>query len=205
MTIAHPTEVRELAALSAQLDNATHAQRLAWAYTLDEKAQLALYALAKGQPLDLDDVVGKDGAVMIHHGRNGMPIFNRFQKRFARLGNTVVGYNHNDTIGKPFFHPLMKRLIGPGHYTTYEAPDGDGLWIDYRMIPEQQHPEYPPLIDNEHGTRALVFGNMVDVLRRASRHVFIGNAYKDKSPARTLMARIGSRLPTAPFVLVQPE
>ena len=198
-----PSLVSDLADLSGQLDNATHADRLAWIYRLGEAEQLALFELARGSDLTVDDVVGPAGAVRIHPGRNGLAIFNRFEKRFARLGELTVGYNHNDTLGGPL-NFLVARIIGPGHYTAYNAPDGDGIWIDYRVVPTQRHPAFPPLIDNDHGLRSLVFGNMVDVLRRVSKHVLIGNAFKDKGPARTIGSRIGSKLPTAPFVLVQP-
>lgn len=197
-----PSTVGSLADLTGLLDNATHDARLAWAYRLGRKEQLALFRLAEGSALSVDDCVGAEGEVVIHTGRNGLGLFNRFQKRFARQGDEVVGYNHNDQAGGPF-NALFVRIVGPGHYVAYDAPDGDGVWIDYRRLPARQHPDFPPLIDNDHGTRSLVFGNMVDVLRRVSRHVSIGDAFKDKGPPRTLGSRIGSWFPTAPFVLVR--
>ncbi len=202
-----PSSVGVLADLAARLDNASHADRMAWAYQLGEAEQLALFELcdgAEGSRLTVDDVVLPNEGVFIHPGRNGLPRFNRFEKRFAKLGREVVGYNHNDQIGGPL-NFLAKRITGPGHYTAYNGPNGNEIWIDYRAIPTRRHPEFPALIDNDHGLRALVFGNMVDVLRRVSRHVLIGNAFKDKSRGRTLLSRLGSRFPTAPFVLVQPE
>ncbi|MCB9673546.1 MAG: hypothetical protein H6737_00425 [Alphaproteobacteria bacterium] len=198
-----PSQVSALEDLSGRLDNATHVQRLEWAYSLGQREQLALFELARGNPITVDDVVLDGEKVFIHQGRNGLVLFNRFEKRFARYGDEIVGYNHNDSIGGPF-NFLAKRVTGPGHYTAYAAPDGDGIWIDYRAIPTRRHPEFPPLRSNDHGLPALVFGNMVDVLRRASSHVLIGNAFKDKGPARTPLARFGSLFPTAPFVLVQP-
>ncbi len=203
-TLPLPSQISDLSDLSGQLDNATHADRIRWAYTLDEAEQLKLFDLARGQSLTTDDLVRPEERVLIHAGRNGLPRFNRFEKRFARLGEQTVGYNHNDQIGGPL-NFIVTRLVGPGHYTAYDAPDGDGVWIDYRTIPERRHPVFPKLIDNDHGVRGLVFGNMVDVLRRASRHVLIGNAFKNKSKGRTLVTRLGSKFPAAPFVLVQPE
>lgn len=200
--VPQPTAVATLSQLTPLLDNLTHPQRLAWVYGLDEREQLALFELAEHETLSVSDLVGEGQTVVIHPGRNGLPMFNRFQKRFARLGDEVVGYNHNDTIGGPL-NFIARRLIGPGHFLAYDHEDHD-VWIDYRRVPSRRHPEFPPLLDNDHGIRALVFGNMVDVLRRASRNVFIGNAYKDKSAATTLLSKLGSKLPTAPFVLVQP-
>jgi hypothetical protein len=197
-----PSTIADLAELTPVLDALTHGERLAWAYGLDESEQLALYALAHDQTLSVDDLVGNGQEVVIHPGRNGLPLFNRFEKRFARLGDEVVGYNHNDTIGGPL-NFLVRRLIGPGHFLAYDTDAGE-VWIDYRRIPSRRHPDFPTLVDNDHGVRALVFGNMVDVLRRASANVYIGNAYKDKSAPRTWLSTLGSRLPTAPFVLVRP-
>lgn len=199
MTIPMPKTVQALAPLSAELDAASHEERLTWVRSLSGGQQLALYALADGNAVSANDFVRGDGEVVIHEGRNGLPVFNRFQKRFARLGDEIVGYNHNES-------GLIAWFAGPGHYTSYDAPDKPGeVWVDYRTIPTRQHPDYPPLIDNDHGTRSLVFGNMVDRLRRVSQHVFIGNAYKDlPSPHPiTLGSKIGRLLGTAPFVLCQ--
>lgn len=203
-TASRPTQTKSLAELAAQLDNLSHAERLAWAYTLDEHEQKRLFELAADSSLSVDDLVADDGSVAIFPGRNGLPAFNRFQKRFARLGDEVVGYNHNDQIGGPL-NFLVRRLIGPGHFTAYDGPDADGVWIDYRRVPSRRHPEFPDLIDNERGIRALVYGNMVDVLRRVSDHVAIGDAFKDRSRPRTWWTALGSRFPTAPFILVRPD
>lgn len=200
--IPQPSAARSLADLAAALDGATHEDRVAWAYTLGQREQLVLFGLAEGSALTVDDCVRGEGEVVIHTGRNGLSLFNRFEKRFARQGDEVVGYNHNAEAGGRF-NFLFRRIVGPGHYVAYDGPDGDGVWIDYRRLPVRQHPDFPPLIDNDHGLRSLVFGNMVDVLRRVSQHVRIGNAFKDKGTPRTLGARIGAKFPTAPFVLVR--
>ncbi len=138
---------------------------------------------------------------MRHIGRNGLDLFNLFEKRFARMGDAIVGYNHND-FGR--LASVAARVTGPGHYTAYASPEREGeVWIDYRKPPTVQHPDFPPLQGNEQGLPALVFGNMVDVLRRVSAHVSIGDSFKDfERPDRpSLLTRVGSKLPTAPFVL----
>ena len=200
MSLPMPSTVSELPDLASALNAATHEQRLQWAYSLGQTEQLALFGLASETTLTVDDLTKPEGAVFVHPGRNGLPLFNRFQKRFARLGDEVVGYNHNDNA-------LLSWFAGPGHFTAYTSPDtGREVWIDYRTVSTQQHSEFPPLVDNEQGGRALVFGNMVDKLRRVSSHVLIGNAYKDLPAKRTptLAMRIGMSMATAPFVLVQP-
>jgi hypothetical protein len=202
-TIPLPSAARSLAELTQALDAVDHPTRVDWSRQLGRREQLALYALAEGSALRVDDMVDAEGVVVIHTGRNGLALFNRFEKRFARQGDEIVGYNHNDGLGGPF-NFIARRIVGPGHYVAYDAPDGDGVWVDYRRLPMRRHPSFPPLLDNDRGLRSLVFGNMVDVIRRVSKHVTIGDAFKNKSPPRTLGSRVGSWFPTAPFVLVRP-
>lgn len=201
MTIPKPREVSSLAPITEALDNATHEERVAWVRSLNGKEQYALFDLARGNPVKLDELVDGDEVVVRHYGRNGLALFNLFEKRFVRMGDRVVGYNHNE-FG--IFSGIARMITGPGHYTAYQSTqDPNEVWIDYRMLPTQQHPEFPPLRDNEHGLPGLVFGNMVDILRRVSQHVTIGDAFKNlpREDRPPLMARIGSLFPTAPFVL----
>jgi len=206
VAIPLPTEASDLAALTAALDAADHGTRLEWAYSLGGAQQYHLYALAAGQlPLAPADLHGDDGVVVAHPGRNGLALFSRFEKRFALHGGELVGFNHNDWPG--LIGRLARRVTGPGHYRFYASPDGTGeVWIDYRRIPSQAHPDFPPLVDNESGLRQLVFGNMVDVLRRVSTHVFIGDAFKNmpRDDTPPFLTRVASLFSTAPFVLVQP-
>ncbi len=204
MAIQMPSDVTTLEPLTTALDAADHPTRLGWVHSLNGAEQLVLFALAEGSSVQVDDLVRDERQVVIHHGRNGLAMFNLFQKRLSRLGGAGIGYNHNDFPRG--LKTIARWVSGPGHFVAYDSPDRPGeVWIDYRRIPEQQHPEFPPLIDNEHGLRALVFGNMVDVLRRVSTHVFIGDSYKNlpRPDEVPVMARIGSLFPTAPFVLCQ--
>ena len=140
-----------------------------------------------------------------HYGRNGLALFNLFEKRCVLVDGQRAGYNHN---GFPAaVRGLAGRIIGPGHYVFYDAPTVQGeVWIDYRRIPTAQHPDFPPLIDNESGLRQLVYGNMVDILRRVSKHVFIGDAFKNlpREDTPPLLTRFASKFfATAPFILCQ--
>jgi len=207
MTIDKPTEVQDISALATALDAATHDERVAWCRSLNGKQIYKLYDLAKeGGPLKTDDLVGKDGEVIIHKGKNGVPVFTYFEKRFVRLGDEVAGYNDGHETA-PIGAPIYRMITGPGHYICYDSPDVPGeVWVDYRTIPQKQCPEFPPLIDNDSGLRALIFGNMVDIIRRVSEHVVVGDATKKLPPPRPLGmgSKIGGMLATAPFVLCQP-
>lgn len=204
--IPKPSAVEELAPLSAALDAATHDDRVAWGRSLPGREQYKLYELARGSRLEVGDLTAADGEVVITWGRNGMGLFNRFQKRFVLQGDEVAGYNENAEIAPGLIQPIVAWVTGPGHFVAYDGPDDSGeVWIDYRKIPQRQHPEFPPLVDNDHGLRSLVFGNMVDIVRRVSQHVFIGDATKSlptpEGTTLTLGCKLGRLFPTAPFVI----
>jgi hypothetical protein len=204
--IPKPSSVDRLSVLTPLLDAATHLERVRWIRSLDGREQHRLFDLAKeGGPLRASDLYRGEGEVVAHLGRNGLALFNLFQKRCTLIGGELAGYNHNES--PRWVRGLLGRVIGPGHYVFYDAPEADReVWIDYRRVPTAQHPAFPALVSNESGLRQLVYGNLVDVLRRVSEHVFIGDSYKnlpreDKPP---LLTRLASRLAaTAPFVLCQ--
>ncbi|MCA9492302.1 MAG: hypothetical protein KC621_20355 [Myxococcales bacterium] len=206
MDLPKPSAVTDVQGLADALDAATHEVRLGWARSLGRSEQYALFELAKGRPVTVDELVGEPGQVVRHLGKNGLPLFSWFEKRFVRLPDgTVGGYNHNE-FG--LIAPIAAIVTGPGHFVAVDAPDGaPEVWIDYRRIPAVQHPDFPPLQSNEAGLPGLVFGDMVDVLRRVSRHITIGDSFKGKYPRDDqppFLARMGATLfPTAPFVLCQ--
>lgn len=194
----------DLASLAAKLDAATWDERLAWIRSLGRGEQYALYALAQGSPVRTRELVRGD-RVIRHHGRNGLPLFTKFEKRFSQVGDTVVGYNEPLVAG--VIAPIYRAVTGPGHYTAYDSPEVEGeVWIDYRKVPTVRHPEFPPLASNESGLPALVFGDMVDILRRVSRDVFVGDSFKGKYPRETpapFSTKVARIFGTAPFVLLQ--
>lgn len=206
MSLPLPSTLSSVDGLAAQLDAATHDERVSWVRSLGRREQYALFELCRGRPCRVDEFVAEPGRVVRHYGKNGLPLFSWFEKRFVRLPDgTVGGFNHND-FG--WLHPLVSFVTGPGHYVAVDSPEGNGeVWVDYRRIPAAQHPEFPPLVGNESGLPALVFGDMVDVLRRVSRHVTIGDSFKAKYPRDTpapFLAWIGATFfATAPFVLCQ--
>jgi hypothetical protein len=206
-TLTLPSETTDVDALAAALDASTHDERLAWTRSLNRGEQYALYALCAGRAVKTADLVRAPMQVVRHYGRNGVPVpgVNLFEKRFVQLPDTAGGFNHND-FG--WLSPILRPVVGPGHYVAYDSPDVPGeVWIDYRKVPATQHPDFPPLRGNEEGLTALVFGDMVDVLRRVSTHVFIGDSFKAKYPRPDkppFLAWVGATFfATAPFVLCQ--
>lgn len=206
MSFPLPSQVTSIDELAARLDAATHDERVAWIRSLGRGEQYVLFEKCAGRAVGVDALVSTPGRVVRHLGRNGLPLFSTFEKRFVRFEDgTVGGYNHNE-FG--LLAPIAAFVTGPGHFVAYDATDGSGdVWIDYRRIPALQHPDFPPLAGNESGLPAVVFGDMVDVLRRVSRHVTIGDSFKGKYPRAEpapFLCRVGATLfPTAPFVLCQ--
>src|SRR5262245_51828269 len=100
--------------LSAASDALSMDERLLLLAQISRRQLRELYALASlkspthENPLELL-VPAKDEAVD-WHGRNNLPLFRRFVKRFTRTtdSQTLVGHNQNA--------PWVNALIGPGYF-----------------------------------------------------------------------------------------
>lgn len=105
-----------------------------------------------------------------HIGRNSLPLFSSFEKRFYRLHSqaAVGGANFQST----------SFATGPGYFTASAGAERGEIVIDYRQIPDLAPEGWPALSDNDHGIGRLVYGGMTDTLRKVSEHVCIGAAHK---------------------------
>jgi hypothetical protein len=169
-----------LADAAALLDSLPNAERIAAARAIPGALQRRLYdAAAKSEPLALADFVPADVPDMRpvrHYGRNSLPAFTHFEKRFCRppgeLGRTRLwGYNHQ---------PLA-WLVGAGHMVAYEK-DGE-IWVDYREWPASVPEGWPATRPAAHGLLPrLVWKDMVDRCRRVSKYVTIGRAHRPTEP-----------------------
>ncbi len=169
-----PIDVRKVAQL---LDSLSHAARLAATRALGRGQQRRLYAAVEGAlPLTLADLVppgAADLAPVRHFGRNTLPAFRLFEKRFCRPAGADAA-KPGELYG--FNFQALEWLTGPGYFVASEDPSRLEVWIDYRRIPPQAPPGWPALCSNERGVSRLVYGFMVDTLRRVSEHVTIGSA-----------------------------
>lgn len=110
---------------------------------------------------------------LIHEGRNSLPAFSRFQKRFLRLGSgVIVGYNHQ----------TMSFVTGPGYFVL-EAANGEGehgkeMFFDYTVPPPEEPAGWPAYKPNDRGLSSLVYSDMIDYVRRVARGVVVGKAYR---------------------------
>lgn len=164
------------------LDGLSPAARLEACRGVGRGLQRQLFEKAGASaPLTLDDYVpeGVDPLrEVIHEGRNTLPAFRLFQKRFCRPANggeVLFGYNEGDT----------RKLIGPGYFvmrSTAGAADEEALGslvVDYTRVPDGPVADgWPGVVPNSQGLQRFVYHNTRDYMRRVSAHVTIGAAYK---------------------------
>jgi hypothetical protein len=166
-----PSAIRDL------LDGVSHAERVDAIRSLGRGAQRRLYDAVDGfLPLRLADLVPPsvgDGATVRHFGRNTLPAFTHFEKRFCRPGGTDP--EEPDTLNG-FNFQKMAPLTGPGYFVAREDPSRPEVWVDYNHVPETHPDGWPEIVPNDRGLARFVYGFMVDTLRRVSEHVTIGSA-----------------------------
>jgi hypothetical protein len=168
-------EPPDRAAIAAFLDGLSHADRVAATRALSGPGlQGRLYRAVEGAPrVTLADFVAPDAAPLrevIFEGKNSLPAFTIFQKRFCRPPrgrDELWGYNHQS----------LAWLTGPGYFVVHED-GGRGAAIDYRVVPPDKPPSWPEVKPNDRGLSRFVYRDMVDHMRRVSRDVFIGSAHR---------------------------
>ena len=168
--------------VSEWLDGATHEERVAAMAGTCKADQRRLFALADGSAATMQDLVPPgvpDRCEVIFEGTNTLPVFRSFQKRFARVGGQISGYNEGFT--RPF--------VGPGYFlvkNTHDEPrwlDRGEVVVDYFEVPEARPVEgWPEVKHNHQGLQRFVFHHTRDFLRKLSDHVLIGEAYKEETP-----------------------
>jgi hypothetical protein len=163
--------------IARHLDALPYPERLREVLSVTGRAVGRLYdAVADAEPLTVDDVVPPStpvGETVIWEGRNSLPLFSRFQKRFMRTEEgIVVGYNHQ----------TMSFVTGPGYFVARgasgEGPHPKEPYFDYTAMPSTGAAGWPTRKPNDRGLSKLVYANMHDYMRRVARGVMVGKAYK---------------------------
>ncbi|MFN8103862.1 MAG: hypothetical protein U0U69_05310 [Acidimicrobiia bacterium] len=172
----------DMDAVATFLDDLHHEGRVAAIRSIDGKEQARLFDAAKGfRKVTVDDFVPAGTpptTEVIHWGRNSLPLFTTFQKRFclpddsdARAAGELWGFN---------FQPLSP-LTGPGYFVCYDVEDGEVL-IDYTRIPPRGAPGWPKVLRNDQRLGRFVYNGMQDLMRGVSNHVSIGRASRAGEP-----------------------
>jgi hypothetical protein len=178
-------------AIGAHLDGLDPQARWREMKQLDRAHQRTLYEkAAQAQPIDFAHFVGDAGPrqEVIHDGVNTLPLprtWRRFQKRFCRPegdsdpGARLFGYNEGPSRG----------WIGPGFFVAVPtsnqpqwSPRG-AVVVDYYQIPDGPVADgWPRIVANDWRLQRFVYHETRDFMRRVSRHVSIGAAFKREKP-----------------------
>lgn len=166
--------------LSGHLDALDSTARVREARSLSGREQAALFEAAKGfRPLTIEDFVSRKTKPMqqvIHCGRNSMPLFSTFEKRFCRPDaadktDELWGYNEQ----------MMKTFTGPGYFITRQADAGEVV-IDYFSVPPRAPEGWPEILPNSARLSRFVYYQTRDYMRGVSGHVSIGRATRNGKP-----------------------
>ncbi len=172
--LARPTHIAE------HLDGLGNAARVEQTCALQLGHMKRLWEMVENaHPLTLDHFVGADRAPMeevVHWGKNGLPAFRRFQKRFLRPSegaDELWGYNEQ----------TMRHFTGPGYFVTHESDHADTpVWINYTKLPPGKAPQWPAILPNSARLSRVIYHGTVDRMRKVSEHVSIGAAFKKDKP-----------------------
>jgi len=176
----------DIADISATLDALDEATLVNETRTLGLKEQGVLYKAAKGfRQWTLEDMVpsiNPAGKLVFHAGKNTLPAFSHFQKRFARPtpeSKELWGFNEH----------TFRFVTGPGYFLARDS-DGEVL-VDYNHVPPSTPAGWPKVHPNT-GLNSLTYGKMIDTLRGVSRRVSIGHADRQgKSMGYFVLVRLG--------------
>lgn len=162
-------------AVAELLDGLDHSGRVTAIRALGMRHLRALYDAVEGfRPVTIDDLVPPSVGVrqeVRHFGKNSLPAFTIFEKRFLRPeagAAELWGYNFQ----------TLAPITGPGYFVARNAPDRPEVDIDYTVVPPESPAGWPHVQPNERGLSNLVYAHMVDRLRGVTAHVSIGRAWK---------------------------
>ena len=162
------------------LDSLSGEDRVRAVRGMGGKEQRRLYDAVEGfAPVRLVELVPpsvEDLGVVRHYGKNSLPLFTEFEKRFSRAPDRnpaapgeLIGFNFQ----------TMSPVTGPGYFVATEDEQRGEVLVDYRRLPDCHPAGWPAIKSNERGLSRFVYGFMVDTLRRVSEHVTIGSASRD--------------------------
>ena len=169
-----------LSEIAAYLDQLSADERRDQSQSLGSRDQKLLWSLCEGSEVTIDQMVPPEraGQTVRHIGRNTLPVFKLFEKRFYRPSAESAelwGYNEGST----------RPLVGPGYFVCHMSDQDEStdaavaeLVINYERLPEHAPEGWPEVRFNERGISKLVYAFMHDYMRRVSEHITIGRAYR---------------------------
>jgi hypothetical protein len=168
----------DLARLAPYLDSLPSTTRIAESRDLSADEQARLFEAAAGfRAVTLEDFVASDApplAPVIHYGRNSLPVFRLFEKRFCRPDTRrgeLWGYNEQ----------TWKSLTGPGYFVAKPAREREVV-VDYCEVPPRKPAAWPPILANSARLSRFIYYRTRDFMRGVSSHVTIGRATREDKP-----------------------
>jgi hypothetical protein len=174
MLARYPLRMDEI---EGYLNEVSELRRLAEVRSLSRIHLAHLFEAARNyKPLDLDFFAAAWGDPLkevIHYGKNSLPVFTQFQKRFCMPDRETPepqrwGYNHQD----------MTQFTGPGYFVAKDCGDGEVV-IDYYLVPPAKPAEWPEIHENDYKLSRFIYFHTRDYMRKVSDHVSIGRAVKE--------------------------
>lgn len=172
----------DLARLEAELEGMGEAERLAFVRGLGKGDMVRLWDACVGRQCVLEHFVPAsvpDGVEVIHAGKNSLPLFSSFQKRFTRAPEqegregAAYGYNHTG---------LNFTTAGPGYFIAYHHDDERGEFgVNYYDVPPKDAAlpaGWPKVRRNEFGLQRFIYAKMIDYMRLITDGVTIGRAWR---------------------------
>ncbi len=164
-----PTLTDDLAAFRAALTSRPLQERVNYMHGLPKREMRRLWN--EGLPLSLAELVAGEGEIVRHEGQNDLPpFFDRFEKHVVLRAGQVQGIN----VQKFAF------ATGPGHFSVRQ--DGDEVWFDYTSLPTSVPEGWPGVVGNEGGISGLVYGHMIDRVRKVIDGMVVGKVWKRGKP-----------------------
>jgi hypothetical protein len=165
-------------AFARAFESAPHDARVEITHAIDGKGQAKLWKAADGQRVAIEEMVPRSLGPLrpvIFHGKNSLPMFTHFEKRFCRPAEGIErdelwGYNYQPTV-------WLAPLTGPGYFVAVDsdAPFGS-VAVDYTRVPPGRPASWPEIHDNSYRLSRFIYNGMIDYLRRISQHLLIGRA-----------------------------
>ena len=168
----------ERGAVGKLFEEAGPGERVEILESIDGRAQARLWKAAASGGVTIHEMVPRELGPLVpvvFHGKNSLPAFTRFEKRFCRPSQDVSadvlwGYNYQPTR-------WLATLTGPGYFVAYDSSSPFGsVAVDYCRMPTGRPESWPELHDNRYRLSRFIFNGLVDYMRRISEHLLIGRA-----------------------------
>lgn len=165
----------DMRALADFLDHLDAPSRLRAVRSLGRPEQAKLFEAAAGaHPLSLAHFapVGTPPLqAVVHYGRNSLPAFHDFEKRFC------LPDAHTDELWGYNEQPL-KTLTGPGYFVARQSSQQE-VEIDYTVVPPEKPADWPPILPNSARLSRFLYYRTIDLVRGVSAHVAIGRVTRE--------------------------